>query len=248
MQKISLVVITLNEEKNIEKCILSAPFADEVIIVDSGSTDLTEVICQKNNARFIFNPWPGYGMQKQFAIDQAKNDWVLLLDADEYLDISLQNEIINLFKEKLKFDAYKLPRKQIFMNKECHFGKSVDYPVRLCNRNKGQYDLKNIHESFISNGSIGALKGYMMHNSAVNVLDRCKKIFRDLELELINNNNPNVSIRNIVLDPIRYFLSYYIKQQGYRDGIAGYILTALFSIQMFLLNAAQFEKNLSLKK
>lgn len=247
MEKISLVIITLNEEKNIEKCILSAPFADEVIVVDSGSTDQTEAIAKRCKARFIFNSWPGYGVQKQFAIDQAKNDWVLLLDADEYLDEELKNEIKNLLSSGLAFDAYTLPRKQIFMNKECHFGKSVDHPLRLCNRKKGHYDLKNIHESFVTSGSIGELKGHMIHNSAVNVLDRCKKICRDLELELINNHNPNVGIKNIVLDPVRYFLSYYIKQQGFRDGLAGYVLTALFAIQMFLLNAAQFEKNLSIK-
>lgn len=248
MMKISLVIITKNEEKNIEKCILSVPFADEVVVVDSGSTDKTEDICKRLNVRFIYNPWPGYGKQKQFAIDQAKNEWVLLLDADEYLSTTAQKEIASLLKNGLQQDAYRIPRKQIFMMKECHYGKSVDYPVRLCNRKKGQFDLKNIHESFIPQGTIGQLREHMMHNSGVTVLDRCKKIFRDLELELINNHNPDIRIKNIVLDPVRYFLSYYFKKQAFRDGIAGFIMTALFAIQMFLQNAAQFEKNLSQKR
>jgi glycosyltransferase involved in cell wall biosynthesis len=246
--KISLVVITLNEEINIENCLRSASFVDEIIIIDSGSTDRTGQIAQTYNARFIFNRWPGYGQQKQFAIEQASNDWVLLLDADEFLDVPLQEEIKELFKHELKFDAYTIPRKQVFMNKQCHYGKSIDYPIRLCNRKKGRFDLKNIHESFFTDGISGNLKNFMIHNSAVNVLDRCKKICRDIEIEIINNNNQSIKVKNIVIDPIRYFLSYFFKKKGYRDGVAGYILNVLFAIQIFLLNAAYYEKNMTIKK
>ncbi len=240
--KISLVIITKNEEANIAACIQSCPFADEVIVVDSGSSDKTEEICKSLGAKFIFNAWPGYGKQKQFAIEQAKNDWVLSLDADEYLTPELSQEINRA--QEFKFDSYKIPRKQIFMGAICHYGKSVDHPVRLFNRAKGSFDLKNIHESFISTGSVGDLHGFMMHNSGITVFERCKKIMRDLELEIQNNSDPSVSVINVMIDPIRYFLSYYIRHQGYKDGVAGYVMTALFAIQMFLQNAAQFEKNL----
>src|SRR3989338_10224343 len=107
MKKISLVIITKNEEKNIEKCIRSVPFADEVIVVDSGSTDQTESLVKKLGAKFIFNQWPGYGKQKQFAIDQAQNDWVLSLDADEYLCTELQSELKLLKDTNFSFDAYR---------------------------------------------------------------------------------------------------------------------------------------------
>lgn len=241
MKKISLVIITKNEEPNIEKCIQSVPFANEIIVVDSGSTDKTEIIAKRNHAKFIFNPWPGFGKQKQFAIDQASNDWVLLLDADEYLERSLQQEIENLLRNETKYDAFAIARKQIFINRDCHFGKSVDYPVRLVNRSKGQFDLKNIHESFISNGNVGQLSGFMMHNSGVTVIERCRKIMRDLELELIDSHYSDIKIKNVVIDPIIYFLSYYIKKQGFRDGMPGFILTALFTIHIFLLNASKYE-------
>ncbi|MBY0516454.1 MAG: glycosyltransferase family 2 protein [Bacteriovoracaceae bacterium] len=240
--KISLVVITKNEEANIASCIQSCPFVDEVIVVDSGSSDRTEEICKSLGAKFIFNAWPGYGKQKQFAIEQARNNWILSLDADEYLTPELSEEI----SRALEFnkEAYRIPRKQIFMGTICHYGKSVDHPVRLFNRERGSFDLKNIHESFISTGPVGDLHGFMMHNSGITVFERCKKIMRDLELEIQNNSDPSIGVNNVMFDPIRYFLSYYIKHQGYKDGVAGYVMTALFSIQMFLQNAAQFEKNL----
>lgn len=243
MMKFSLVVITKNEEKNIEACIKSVPIADEVIVVDSGSTDRTGEIVKQLGGKFIFNEWPGYGKQKQFAIEQAKNDWILSLDADEYLTPELLEEIKKITTPDK--DAFHVPRKQIFMNRICHYGKSVDHPVRFVNRRKGSFDLKNIHESFISSGRVGDLKGFMMHNSGVTVVDRCKKIMRDLELEIINNENPHLTPANVTIDPIRYFLSYFFRRGGYKDGLPGFVMTALFAIQMFLQNAAQYEKNLS---
>ncbi len=242
--RFSLVVITKNEENNIGACLKSVPFADEVIVVDSGSTDRTKEIVEGLKARFIHNDWPGYGKQKQFALDKASHDWVLLLDADEYLDENLQAEIKSLLAGGPTEDAYRIPRKQIFMGKLCHYGKSVDHPVRLTNRRKGSYDLKNIHESFVTKGSLGTLKNFMIHNSGITVLDRCKKIMRDFELELQNNNSPDMTAAKVVFDPIRYFLSYYLRHQGYRDGFAGYVMTALFALQMFIQNAGQYEKNL----
>lgn len=242
--KVSLVVITKNEEKNIEKCIKSVPFADEVIVVDSGSTDKTKEIVESLGGKFIYNPWPGFGRQKQFAIEQAKNNWLVLLDADEYLSEKCQQEIITILKTEPKFSGYRIPRQQIFMGKECYYGKSVDYPLRLVDRSQGAYDLKNIHESFISHGEISTLKYPMTHNSGITVFDRCKKIMRDLELELENNNFPNLTVWNITIDPIRYFLSYYFKRKAFKDGLPGFVMTALFSIQVFLQNAAQYEKNL----
>lgn len=240
--KISLVIITKNEEKNIAACIRSFPSADEVIVVDSGSTDRTEQICREFGARFIHNAWPGYGRQKQFAIESAKNDWVLSLDADEYLTKELADEIVRLGLPA--HAAYTIARKQIFLGAVCEYGKSVDHPVRLFDRTKGGFDLKDIHEAFVTTGSLGALRGHMLHNSGVSVMERCKKIMRDLELELRNDTDPDVSVRTVVLDPLRYFASYYFKHQGFRDGLAGFVMTALFSIHVFLRNSARYERKL----
>lgn len=242
MRKLSLVVITLNEEKNIKQCIQSVPFADEIIVVDSGSKDRTEEIAKSLNANFIFNKWPGYGKQKQFAIEQAQNDWVLLLDADEYLDTDLQNEIKEILNSKDMKDGYFLARKQIFMNKICQYGKSVDHPLRLVNKSKGQFDQKDIHESFVSNGITDYINGFIIHNSGITVLDRCKKIIRDLELEILNDHSKSISKKEIFIDPFIYFFSYFVKKQGYKDGVPGFIMTGLFAIHIFLLNAARYEK------
>lgn len=247
MNKISLVVITKNEEKNIDKCLSSARFVDEIIVVDSGSTDRTGEIVKAHGGKFIFNPWPGYGLQKQFALEQATNNWVLLLDADEFLEADLAERIVRLRDRGFDLDAYRLARKQVFMHRICHYGKSVDHPVRLVNKNVGAFDLKHIHESFISRGEVGSLEGFMIHHSGVSVLERCKKIMRDLELELANNNSPDVTAFKVVVDPVRYFLSYYFRHRGFKDGLPGFVMTMLFSIQIFLQNAGQLEKNLTSK-
>ncbi len=242
--KLSLVIITKNEEKNIKACLDSVPFADEVIVVDSGSTDKTKELAITAGAKFIFNKWPGYGKQKQFAIDQASHDWVLLLDADEYLCKDLQSEIQSILTEP-KFDAYRIPRQQIFMNRECRYGKSVDHPLRLVNRKKGQFDLKEIHESFVTTGTVSDLKAHMMHNSGITVAHRWEKIMRDVRLDYLNNENPDIGLSHVLIVPARYFLNYYIKKEGYRDGFPGFIMTTLFTFQIFLQNVAQYKKKLS---
>lgn len=244
MTNFTLVVITKNEEKNIGSCLKSVPFANEIIVVDSGSTDNTKNIVESFNARFIHHDWPGYGKQKQFALEQASHDWVLLLDADEYLDEKLQEEIKNLMERGPVADAYRIPRKQIFMDRLCHYGKSLDYPIRLTDKRKGAYDLKNIHESFIATGIVEKLHNFIIHNSGITVLDRCKKIMRDLELELIHNTPPTVTLSEIIYIPFKYFINFFIKQQGFRDGLPGFVMTALFAFQIFIQNAGQYEKNL----
>src|SRR6218665_111492 len=129
MFPVSLVVITLNEEKNIRKCLESVPFAAEKIVVDSGSSDRTKSIAEECGAKVIHHAWEGYGRQKQFAIECSSNDWVLLLDADEFLTDDLKTEIPQKLSNPTA-DAFELPIHQIFMNKLCNHGKAVSWPVR----------------------------------------------------------------------------------------------------------------------
>ena len=210
MIAVSLVVITLNEEKNIKKCLDSVPFATEKIVIDSGSTDKTIQIAKDCGAKVLHHDWEGYGKQKDFAISCSSNDWILLLDADEYLTDELIKEIPNKLKNS-DYSAYHLPIKQIFMGKVCHFGKSVSWPIRLYDRTKGSYDLKNIHESFVSTGKTQHLQGYTLHNSATTILKRLEKIQRDVKLEVANSSS-NPGFKQLIIDPIRYFLSIYLKQ------------------------------------
>ncbi len=245
MIDISLVVITLNEEKNIGKCLESVSFAHEVLVIDSGSTDNTKKVSEALGARFISHHWEGYGKQKQFAIEQATNDWVLLLDADEFLTKELVEEI-----KEFDFDdiqAMELPIKQIFLGQVCHYGKAVSYPVRMFNRKHGAYDLKNIHEAFIVNGRVSRFKSAILHNSATDIGSRIKKIKRDVHLE-IKNSTLKVKWHHIFIDPVRYFFSYYLKQSAWRDGVPGFILTFLFAVQILFQNLAIYARdNLNFK-
>jgi glycosyltransferase involved in cell wall biosynthesis len=243
MIAVSLVVITLNEEKNIKKCLDSAPFANEKIVIDSGSTDNTVQIAKKCGAKVIHHDWEGYGKQKSFAISCSSNNWILLLDADEFLSDELIKEIPKKLGDIENF-AYELPIKQIFMGKICNYGRSLSWPVRLYDRSKGSYDLKNIHESFIPNGKVHRLNGYALHNSATTVTKRLDKIQRDVELE-IQNNYSKSNLIQLLIDPFRYFVNIYIKKSGYKDGLEGFILSALFSYQIFSQHLAHLKKNLN---
>lgn len=240
MSKFTLVIVTLNEEANIERCIKSVNNPDEVIVVDSGSTDKTVEIARKNNARVIKQDWLGYGRQKQFAIDQAKNDWVLLLDADEFANEEL-NVSIKLAMNQDFYGAFHLPIQEFFMNRVLTKGRGVTWPIRFHKKSCGKINEEEIHEEFVTDAPVGRLEGFALHYSATTSLERLTKILRDASLEK-EHHHWRVGPKDIFLSPMRYFLSYFFKKETYKDGIEGTILLILYSFQMFIQNVSQYEK------
>ena len=163
--QLSLVLITCNAATSLERCLQSAGFAQEVLVVDSGSTDHTVALAKQLGARVIYQPWLGFGLQKQFAVQQAKYDWVLCLDADEWVSAELAQEIQAL-PEKPAYWIWKMPRCNQFMGRFLRYGEGYpDWNVRLFHRDHAQWSDDAVHEKVCFSESAGTLKGDLLHDS-----------------------------------------------------------------------------------
>ncbi|HAX44766.1 MAG TPA: glycosyltransferase family 2 protein, partial [Solibacterales bacterium] len=156
---ISATIITRNEERNLPRAIESLRCCDEILVVDSGSTDRTVEIAERYGARVIEANWRGYAGQKNYASDQARHDWVLSIDADEALSEDLEGEIWALKKNGPAFDAYTVPRMAQYLGKWIlHSGWYPDRKIRLFDRRKARWVGDYVHESVFSDGRVGALE------------------------------------------------------------------------------------------
>src|ERR1700716_2489849 len=162
--KISAAIITFNEERNVSRVIESLRCCDEIIVVDSGSTDRTTEVAAKHGARVLESPWRGYAGQKNFASERCTHDWVLSLDADEALSEALEGEIWQIKKNGPQFDAYTMPRLAQYLGRWIlHSGWYPDRKVRLFDRRKAKWVGEFVHESVHVQGPIGHLKSNILH-------------------------------------------------------------------------------------
>lgn len=239
MQKISAVIIALNEEEYIEKCIRSvAEVADEIVVVDSFSTDRTKEICLSLGARFIEHQFEGYRDQKNFALTQASFDYVLSLDADEALSPQLEKSIL-LAKQDLKYDGYKFNR----LNNYCgrwiyHTNLSPECKIRLFNRKKAQWGGFNIHETIALDNpkSVVFLKGSLLHwlyDSYEESVNKMNTFTTILAKEYFIKGYKSSSIRLLISPVWRFFHSYFLKA-GILDGYDGYVVSKLLATTCFL--------------
>ena len=172
--KISAVIIAFNEEKNISEAIKSVDWADEILVIDSESTDLTREICKSFGAKVLVEKWRGFSKQKQFAIDNAAHNWIFSLDADERVSAGLKAEILQL-KDKSEnelADGYKIPRLTFYMNRPIrHCGWYPDWQLRFFDRRKGKWKDVLIHESMQmnENSKVEKLENDILHYSMENV-------------------------------------------------------------------------------
>lgn len=245
MKNLGLAVISKNEEKSIERCIRSVPFASDVVLIDSNSTDKTVEIAKQCGARVIVRSWPGYAKQKQFAIEQLQTDWILALDADEYLSIELQDEIQKLLGDEFTSEGYYLKRKHVFLKKLLHQGKGVDFQLRLFKNGKGHYDDRIVHEKIIIQGSTQKLKEAMIHESSVTLQDEMEKITRDTELELSYHNGRHIGFYQIFIVPLTYFFNMLFLKSTWKDGLPGIIFLTMTTFKYFLLFSKLYELNIN---
>lgn len=243
VEKLSVTIITLNEEKNIRDALESVKWADEIVVVDSGSSDKTVDICKEYTDKVFFNPWPGHIAQKNFAINKASNIWILSIDADERITPKLAGEI----KEVLQFpnaDAYAEPRHVFYLNRWInHSGWYPDYKVRLFRKDKAKWGGINPHDVVVVNGKVEYLKGDLIHYSYkdishhVNTINNFTTISAGEYLKL----GKRASLWNIVSRPTGTFLKKYILKQGFRDGIPGFIIAVSSAYYVFLKYAKLWE-------
>jgi len=228
MNKLSIVIITKNEEKFIFDALKSAVFADEVVILDSGSEDQTCNIAKKIGARVEQQSWLGFGAQKNKAVELADNDWVFVLDADERITPELRDEIISTLKNP-QFDGYRIARLNNFFGKYIKTcGLYPDYSIRLFNKNKGKFNDVAVHESVQINGRVSSLKNHMIH-LAYETTDEFKvkqKRYASLSHKKRNRLKAFIS-------PVWTFFKLYFIKLGFLDGWHGFTIAKLYAQYTF---------------
>jgi len=164
--KISAVIVTYNEAANIERCLQSLDFCNEIIIVDSNSTDKTVALAKKYTNKIFLHEFNGFSDIKNIGIDKAHNDWVLSIDADEVISPALKNTILSIGNRHLKFEGYYIKRNDFFLGKEIkHCGWNNDYQLRLFKKSTGRFDGRVVHESVKLLGSVGKINEPIYHYS-----------------------------------------------------------------------------------
>lgn len=236
--QISVVIITFNEERNIERCLLSVKsIADEIVVLDSFSTDATEPICRKHGVQFYQHAFDGHIEQKNRAITYASSPFILSLDADEALDETLQQEILKV-KKNWTQDAYKMNRLTNYCGKWIrHSGWYPDTKLRLWNSRKGAWGGVNPHDCYeMQAGCTTAfLKGNILHYSYYTIQDHYKQIdyFSSIAANALYANGVSCPYWKIILKPIAKFLKSYVVKTGFLDGLAGFTIARLSAIESY---------------
>ncbi|QIQ20260.1 glycosyltransferase family 2 protein [Zophobihabitans entericus] len=237
--KISAVIITLNEEKNIGRCLASLQgIADEIIIVDSFSTDKTEEICQQYGAKFIRQAWLGYGKQKNFAAEQAQYDYILSLDADEALSDELKASILQLKSQSMS-EAYSLNRLTNYCGKWIrHCGWYPDRKIRLWKKGCANWTTPRVHETIKLAPNITPihLKGDLLHYTYYTIGEHIQiaNKYTTLVAEEYADRGRKASFIKIFLNPPFSFFRDYFLRLGILDGYYGFVICAVASFSTFL--------------
>lgn len=235
--KISATIITFNEERNLPRAIESLRCCDEIVVVDSGSTDRTMEIAERYGARVLEANWRGYAGQKNYASDQATHNWVLSIDADEALSEDLEGEIWALKKRGPDADAYTVPRLAQYLGKWIlHSGWYPDRKIRLFDRRKASWRGEYVHESVVCQGRVGQLKGNLLHYTCDSLTEHLRTMNRytTLAAEEVVAGKKKVGYSQLLVDPAWTFFKSYIVQRGFLDGLEGLSIAYMASLYTFL--------------
>ena len=238
--QLSVAIITYNEERNIERCLRSVqPVADEIVVVDSLSTDRTKEICLSLGVRFLKNAFAGHVEQKNFALDQLSYDYVLSLDADEALSEELQQNIIKI-KNNGSYDAYRFNRMTNYCGQWIHHcGWYPDTKTRLWKRSVGRWGGENPHDSvqLSDRASVKWLSGDILHYSFYSIADHADTANKFSEIaarEAVRKEKKVSLFVHVILNPVFTFVKKYFFQRGFRDGYFGLVICVLSAYANFL--------------
>jgi glycosyltransferase involved in cell wall biosynthesis len=222
---LSAVVIAMNEESAIGACLDSLAWCQEIVVVDSGSTDRTREIAMARGARLIEHEWEGYGRQKNFAVRQATNDWVLCVDADEIVGAKLRASIEKALAAPA-FRAYEIARCNRFMGVWLRHGEGYpDWILRLFDRRSAQWSDDPVHEKVVTGERVGRLDGDLLHDSADSLHSYLEKQNRytTLQAEALHLARIQPSVPKMVFGPIVRFVKFYFLRLGFLDGVPGLV-------------------------
>ncbi len=249
MAKISVVVSAYNEEKKIDKCLDSASFADEIIVVDNSSADKTSEIAKKytKNIYSQKNDPTAIDLQKNFGFSKATGDWILSLDADETVSKELASEIKSIISnQKSEINGYMIPRKNfIFGEWIRHTGWYPDYQLRLFRKGKGKFLEKHVHEKLAIEGEIGKLENHILHQNYESIsqfIHRAADVYCPNEADYLIKNGYVFSSFDAIRFPFDEFVNRFFQREGYKDGLHGLTLSVLMAFYRFLVFAYIWEK------
>lgn len=250
MNRLSVVIITLNEENNMAACLESVKWADEIIVVDSGSHDKTIEIC-KRYSNFVYEvPWQGFGKQKNSAVDLAHFDWILSVDADERVTPELKEEIQTLLKQEIDFSGYSISRKSYFEKRLIlHCGWFPDYSIRIFNKKMGRFNDVQVHESVQIKGKTGYLKHSLIHYTYKNISDFLIRMNRysTLAANDLFASKKKRTVLKMIFRPPAAFIKMYLVKGGYKEGFLGIILCGLYAFYTFVKYSKLWELNKNAK-
>ena len=235
---LSLVIITRNAAHELADCLASAAFAAETIVVDSGSSDDTAAIAVRSGARVIAHAWEGFGPQKNFAVQVARHDWVLCLDADERVTPELAESISALFAGGTpSATAYSISRRNRFLGRWLAHGEGYpDWNVRLFDRNSARWSDDLVHEKVIADGAMTRLRGDLLHASAESIDDYIAKQNRytTVQANQMYAQGKRASVLQLMFSPAARFFRFYVIRLGFLDGAAGFAHIAIGAFASFL--------------
>jgi len=232
---LSVAIITRNAASQLERCLASVAFAEEVVVVDSGSTDDTVELAARHGARVIRKEWLGFGAQKQFAVDAASHEWVLCVDADESLSPELRDAIVRELRAPRGL-VYAIPRRNRFLGRWLKHGEGYpDWNVRLFHREHARWGSEAVHEKIVTRSPVLRLRGDLLHDSAETLekyLDKQNR-YTSLQAESLRAAGRRANALQLVLSPILRFVKFYLWRLGFLDGVPGLVHVAIGCMNSF---------------
>lgn len=241
---LSAVVITRNEEANIERCLRSLAFCDEIVVVDAESMDRTRELALAFTPHVVTQPWLGYSAQKNFANTLARGQWILSVDADEVVSEELKAEITRLLASEPDVDAYTVPRRTIHLGRWIrHGGWYPNRLVRLFRKDKGEWVGADVHERWESAGQVSALESDLVHYSFAGIADQVSRNNRysSLGAQHLQRRGRQFGLIMLLFKPLSKFLETYLLKRGFLDGYPGFIISISASYSVFLKWAKLWE-------
>lgn len=240
---LSVVLITQNAAAQLPECLASVAFADEVVVVDSGSADGTAEVAARYGARVVAKEWLGYGRQKQFAVEQAAHDWVLCLDADERVSPELAASLVRAL-ESPAAPVYRMARRNRFLGRWLRHGEGYpDWSPRLFDRRQARWSDDVVHEKVLYAVSPGTLAGDLLHDSAEDLGRYLEKQNRysTLAAQELHRQGRRAGLAELALSPAVRFFKFYLLRLGFLDGLPGLVHISIGCMNSFLKYAKLIE-------
>lgn len=235
-RRLSVVIISRNEAERIEECLRSVSWADEIVVIDSGSSDATCDIARRYTDRVCHVPWRGFGLQKQAGVEQASNDWIFNIDCDERITPQLAEEIRQILALDSPSAAYAVPRRTFVGTREIkHSGWYPDRTIRLFDRRQARFSDSMVHERVVAQGPTGDCKAHLLHYSFSGIEPLISKVnhYSELSARQMYQAGRKSSLFDLTVRPLFAFVKTYFLRAGFLDGVEGLEIAVTTSLLTF---------------